>query len=429
MPESASALLVTADKAQAGELARLLMTHGLALQVVGTKSSELDVGGAELMFVDVSTDFGLALRAAPGRRAPECAVLAITPATLTRLGLQAARSGAADFVRYPFEAEELSYVVGKVQKGLERVADSPPPSRLLGQGSQMIAGSPAMNVLLSLLQARGQRHRHRAGARRERLRQGAGGPASARLEPAQGGAVREGALRRAARTTCSRASCSATRRARSPAPTARKPGRVELAEGGTLFLDEIGDITLPCSSSCCACCKSGSSSAWAAPRRCTADVRFVAATHRDLEARVHQGEFREDLFYRLNVVSLWVPPCASVRPTSSLWRCISATSPAAPTVVPACSTPTRLDLLEAAAVAGQRAAAAELHRAPDRAGRETRASPSARSRRSCRGWRCRTMALAAVGRLQPGRELAAEQRGRSSTWPCARPSAARWKKP
>jgi len=40
----------------------------------------------------------------------------------------------------------------------------------------------------------------------------------------------------------------------------------------------------------------------------TADVRFVTATHRDLEARVNRGEFREDLFYRLNVVTLWVPP-------------------------------------------------------------------------------------------------------------------------
>src|SRR5687767_15129524 len=136
MPEAATALLVTTDEALAGELARLLMSRHTALQVVGTKSAAIEPGEAELVFVDVTTDFGLSLVASLSEQHPECAILAVTPASLTRLGLQAARSGAADFVRYPFDADELTYVVGKVLKGLERVADEPPPSRLLSHGTQ-----------------------------------------------------------------------------------------------------------------------------------------------------------------------------------------------------------------------------------------------------------------------------------------------------
>ncbi len=132
MPVAAAALFVTADKALAGELARLLMGRQMALDVVGTKSSDVEPGGAELVFIDVSTEFGMALVATFAGAHPECAVLAVAPAAQARLGLQAARSGAADFVRYPFEAEELGYVVGKVLTGLARSADEPPASRLLG---------------------------------------------------------------------------------------------------------------------------------------------------------------------------------------------------------------------------------------------------------------------------------------------------------
>jgi two-component system response regulator AtoC len=313
MPESAIALLVTADKALAGELARLLMKHRLALRVVGTKSSELDVGGAELVFVDVSTDFGLALVPRVAEEHPECAVLAITPATLTRLGLQAARSGAADFVRYPFEGEELSYVVGKVQKGLERVADEPPPSRLLSQGTQMIAGSPAMNVLLSLL----KRAANGTATVLVRGESGSGKELVARQ-------VHEWSPRKAGPFV--KVHCGALpdnlleselfgyEKGAFTGATARKPGRVDLAEGGTLFLDEIGDITPAVQLKLLRLLQERQFERLGGTETLTADVRFVAATHRDLEARVNQGQFREDLFYRLNVVSLWVPPLRE-RPT------------------------------------------------------------------------------------------------------------------
>src|SRR4051794_17762579 len=120
MAAAATALLVTADKAMAGELLRLLAGRKLGLQVVGTKSLDVAPGDAELVFIDVSSELGLALVASFAEARPECAVLAVAPAMQARLGLAAARSGAADFVRYPFEAEELGYVVDKVLTGLSR---------------------------------------------------------------------------------------------------------------------------------------------------------------------------------------------------------------------------------------------------------------------------------------------------------------------
>jgi len=87
-----------------------------------------------------------------------------------------------------------------------------------------------------------------------------------------------------------------------------RPGRLAQAEGGTLFLDEIGDLPLPLQVKLLRVLENREYQPLGARRPLRANVRFVAATHRNLENMVHEGSFRQDLFFRLNVVQLVIPP-------------------------------------------------------------------------------------------------------------------------
>lgn len=87
-----------------------------------------------------------------------------------------------------------------------------------------------------------------------------------------------------------------------------KPGLLELADKGTVFLDEIGEMSPYLQSKLLRFLNDGSFRRVGAERESRVDVRIVSATHRDLEAMVKAGTFREDLFYRLNVLRLELPP-------------------------------------------------------------------------------------------------------------------------
>lgn len=88
----------------------------------------------------------------------------------------------------------------------------------------------------------------------------------------------------------------------------RREGRFEQADGGTLFLDEIGDMPLSIQVKLLRVLQDGSFSRVGANDMLKTDVRIVAATHKNLASEVSAGRFREDLFYRLNVVELRIPP-------------------------------------------------------------------------------------------------------------------------
>jgi len=87
-----------------------------------------------------------------------------------------------------------------------------------------------------------------------------------------------------------------------------KPGRVEFANGGTLFLDEIGDVPLIIQGKLLRLVQDGEFSRLGGYRDMKVDTRIIAATNRNLEEMVREGKFREDLFYRVNVVNIRVPP-------------------------------------------------------------------------------------------------------------------------
>jgi PAS domain S-box-containing protein len=88
----------------------------------------------------------------------------------------------------------------------------------------------------------------------------------------------------------------------------RKPGRFELANGGTIFLDEIGDMSPSTQAKVLRVLQEGEITPLGASQTKKVDVRIIAATNKDLLREVQEGKFREDLFYRLNVITLNVPP-------------------------------------------------------------------------------------------------------------------------
>jgi len=93
----------------------------------------------------------------------------------------------------------------------------------------------------------------------------------------------------------------------------RKRGKAELADGGTLFLDEVGDIRAPLQAKLLRLLQEHECERVGGTRPIRVDARFIAATNADLEQAMKQGTFRQDLYYRLNVVSLVLPPLRARR--------------------------------------------------------------------------------------------------------------------
>lgn len=88
----------------------------------------------------------------------------------------------------------------------------------------------------------------------------------------------------------------------------RRVGKIEQAHGGTIFLDEIGDMPLNLQAKILRLLQEKSIERLGGSENISADVRIIAATNRDLESAIQEGKFREDLYYRLKVVTIWIPP-------------------------------------------------------------------------------------------------------------------------
>ncbi len=235
---------------------------------------------------------------------PDLPVVMMSGQGTVALAVEAMKLGANDFVLKPCDREEVLFAVQKALTSARATADKPPAAPPHGA---FVGVSDAMREVHELL-ARAAQGTATVLIRGE---SGTGKELAAR-------AIHEGSPRRAGPFVALH--CGALpdnlleselfgyERGAFTGAVTSKPGRVELASGGTLFLDEIGDITPATQVKLLRVLQEKTVERLGSTRSQKIDVRFVAATHRNLEELVAQGSFREDLFYRLNVVPVWMPP-------------------------------------------------------------------------------------------------------------------------
>ena len=125
-----------------------------------------------------------------------------------------------------------------------------------------------------------------------------------------------------------------------PSVPNEKRGTFERADGGTLFLDEVGDMSLKTQAKVLRALDEQRFLPVGASHPVHVDVRVIAATNKDLEDEIARGNFREDLFYRLNVIPFFVPRCATARKTSPPSPASFSSSSAPSTAAPASTSPT-----------------------------------------------------------------------------------------
>jgi DNA-binding NtrC family response regulator len=310
--ESQGTVLVVDDDADLGKvLVALLAAQGYAGEHV--------VSGAQALariearpFDAVLTDLrmpgmdGMAVLGEVRRRWPALPVILLTAHGSVPAAVEAMRAGAVDFMLKPFVPEELAFVVGKALAATRRERDVVPPAPADG-AIDLVGESSAMREVFARVSkaAAGTATvliRGETGTGKELIAQ--------RLheESARKGGpfikVNCGALA----DTLLESELFGHEKGAFTGAAGRKPGRVELAHKGTLFLDEIGDVTPAMQVKLLRVLQEREIERLGGTQTIKVDVRFVAATHRDLEAMVGAGQFREDLFFRLNVVPIQLPP-------------------------------------------------------------------------------------------------------------------------
>ncbi len=249
---------------------------------------------------------GLGLLAEIGMRAPDTAVVLMTAYATVAQAVEAMRGGAHDYLVKPFGLDQVDLVLARVLEvqGLRR--ENRRLRRAAGEALVLASASPAMQHAL----------------------------ATAERAAASDAAVLLTGESGTGKTVLARQIHAWSRRAAGPFVTIActtlaehlleselfghvrgaftgalkdKPGRVEAANGGTLFFDEVGELPLELQAKLLRFLEERRFERVGATTTSTVDVRVVAATNRALEADVAAGRFREDLFFRLNVVGIRLP--------------------------------------------------------------------------------------------------------------------------
>jgi DNA-binding NtrC family response regulator len=309
-------ILVVDDERSIGiAIQRLLSRHGYAVDTAlsGEEAIEqLGQASYHLVITDLNlkTFTGMDLLRWVKQHTPETAVVMITAYGSEKVAVEAMKLGAADYLPKPFDNDELELVVERVLEALtlrrdlrrfqEQAADAYGFENIIGKSVAMqrvfdVIRKVADTDLTVLI-------RGPSGTGKELVANAIHYHGPRRTKP------------------LIKVNCAAFSRelveselfghekgAFTGAVSARE-GKFEIADGGTLLLDEIGDMSLETQAKILRVLQEREFERVGGNRTLKVDVRVLAATNQDLEAKVKDGSFREDLYYRLNVVPIVLPP-------------------------------------------------------------------------------------------------------------------------
>jgi DNA-binding NtrC family response regulator len=308
-------LVVDDEKNMRLSLQTVLKDEGYATRAVESAEEALELLAREEFFM-VITDArlgGLSGYDFLGRARnqwPDLPVLMITAYATPKLAVQAIKSGAIDYVAKPFAPEELLHAVARCAERHRLLRENAALRSRAGEVvtlDQIVGESPEMRELKKLIQTVAQ-----TDARVLILGESGTG------KELVAGALHHLSGRRAANYV--RINCAAIpemlleselfghEKGAFTGAIKQKSGRVEEADGGTIFLDEIADMSRPLQAKLLRFLEDGTFTRVGGTQELRVNVRLIAATNRDLALAIAGGQFREDLFHRLNVVQIQLPP-------------------------------------------------------------------------------------------------------------------------
>ncbi len=280
-----------------------------AVETVAAMQAEIQGGFGEVLITDVMLPDGNGLDLVPEilRGHPRLPVIVLSAQNTLSTAVRATEQGAFEYLPKPFDLDELTRVVGDALAVVRRADDIADIGSTPAEDLPLIGRSPAMQEVYRTI-ARvvptdltvlilGE-----SGTGKELVAQALHDLGPRRDRPFV--AVNMAAIPR----DLIESELFGHERGAFTGAQARSAGRFEQAAGGTLFLDEIGDMPMDAQTRLLRVLQSNEFTAVGGARAIRTDVRVIAATHQDLRMLIDQGSFREDLFYRLNVVPVRLPP-------------------------------------------------------------------------------------------------------------------------
>jgi len=311
----ATLLVADDDPAVRESLSRVLMREGYTVVLAPDGQAALErlqTGGIDLVLSDLKMPGLTGLELLPRAKAvaPDVDFIMLTAFGTVEEAVKAMKDGAADFLTKPFQRAQLIKVVRQAlerrtliaqNKALQQRLDA-----LLSQG-EGIGVSPAFRRMMTLVSQIADSSatvliEGESGAGKELVARAVHKGSSRHKGPFV--AVNCAALPE----TLLESELFGYEKGAFTGAAGRREGRFELADGGTLFLDEVGDLSPVTQPKILRVLQEGEFERVGGTKTIRVDVRIVTATNRDLAAMVREKRFREDLFYRLNVINVIVPP-------------------------------------------------------------------------------------------------------------------------